>query len=394
VRRRHRLASLVGVLALVVVLAPACGKKNQDKELVLNAIHATEAKAARFIYNEQRSGLYVDVEGIQEDDFRYKAEVSFNTQPAYDEVVNDDGIAMRIIDTSSLERLTDKNPPANLKTTTDVANLSVPDALRTHRWVVDGTGAPSPLDTLREPNDSDPVLDARTTLAYVEKAIGEAYSVKKYIPDALEPVYPSSEDKFPVPQKGSGVDRYDVVRPFLPAAATFGNTAGGQNALPSTKNFRKVAIYIKDGLVIRVMERTEVIGKQVSDVESYLRAVIRQQPDGSQVLADFNHLVSTTPEAKMSDTLLSVVDKLDALQGQSPVNARIMSFELVDTGKDLVIDLPADNVVHGSLLMLTPAGVKRAAKVGSSTSTAATASTSTSTTAAGSTGATTASSTP
>jgi len=268
-----------------------------------------------------------------------------------------------------------------------VANLSVPDALKTHRWVVDGTGAPSPLDTQRLPTGVDPVLDARTTLTYVEKAIGEAYTVKRYISDALEPTYPSSEDKFPVPQKGSGVDRFDLVRPFLPPAGSFTTTAGGQNALPSTKNFRKMAIYVKDGLVIKVIERTEVIGKQVNDLISYLRAVIKQQPDGSQVLADFNQLVDHTLPAKMSDTLLSVVDKLDALQGQAPVNARIMSLELVDTGKDLAIDLPTDNVVHGSLLLLTPAGVKRAASVGSSGSTAATASTTTTTAAAGSTGA-------
>jgi hypothetical protein len=363
-----RRAAVAAAVLLAVVALPACGKKNQDRQKVLGIIHATEAKASRFLYTEQRTTGRTEVDGLQEDDLRYKAEVSYDGQPSYDEVVDDDAIAVRMIDPSVLERLVDQHAPTTLKTTTDVSNLSVLDALRTHRWVEDKANAPSALDTQRLPQDTDPVLDARTTLAYVEKAITEAFSVQKWQPDALQPAYPSSEDTFPKPAKGSGVDRYDLLRPFLPAAAAQQTAAGGQNALPATKHFRKMAIYVKDGLIIRVLEKTEVIGKQVGELESYLKALIKQAPSGEQgqIRASFDKLIAQTTPSKLGSALLGVVDAVLLTQGLAPINARTMSLELVDTGKNLTIQLPSDQIVHGNLLVLLIAGSNH--KVAKSTS--------------------------
>ena len=105
------------------------------------------------------------------------------------------------------------------------------------------------------------MIEARAALAYVGQAGNESLEVKRFDPEDLSPVYNRSEDTFPRPSRDSGVIRYDFRRPPLPAvSAAAGSGAGGQGAYPAAKHFRRMAVYVKDGLIIQVREAIDLQG--------------------------------------------------------------------------------------------------------------------------------------
>ena len=64
---------------------------------------------------------------------------------------------------------------------------------------------------------------------------------------------------FPTPEEGVGVDRYDMRPPRLPKASDA--CGGGSSRYRAIGHFRKVAIYVKDGIVIRVLEDIDVVSR-------------------------------------------------------------------------------------------------------------------------------------
>ena len=126
--------------------------------------------------------------------------------------------------------------------------------------MLDPTGAPSllPSATEHHPLGADPVFDALTVFRYVEQAIRGAQRVHEFNADALD--YKPKDDPFPKPKKHSGVVRFDFDRPRLPRPQDV--TSGSVNqAIPAANQFRKMAVYVKDGRVIQVLEQMDVVSR-------------------------------------------------------------------------------------------------------------------------------------
>lgn len=341
----------LGIAAVVVVTSlTACGEREDQLEEVRQIIVATRRQATQFVYTDSRADGVTTVAGAVEDDFRFKALVSYNSQPAYEQVVHDDTLALRFQDPEAISTLVDPKRIDGADITTELSGVTSLQALQTRRWVIDEGGAPPVQAFAAAATDigADPVFDAITALRYVDNALTEAFGVDEWRADALNPTYPRSEDLFPAPEEGSGVTRYDLRRLFLPAAGDAGG-AGGQRSLASTRNFRKMAIYVKDGRVIRVIERTEILGKIAEDTEEYLRALLEESQVPEEVKEEFESIVRTFPEGELRGRkLLEYLNGLLVSIGSPPVLAREMSLEF-ESGGSVTVTLPNENVVKGSL---------------------------------------------
>ena len=378
----HRRAVAVLVALAVLLTLPACGKRRDDRDRVLDYLHTTQRLAARYVYVDERfddvitgaRGRKTEVQGLREDDFKFKARVLFDGNDGFDEVVADDTLVMRFLDPSTLVPLVNKDQLAKVDIKTEIQGVSVLDVLRSRRWVLDSSAAPSITVGARKATElgKDPVLDALTSLQYVEQAVQEAQSIKRWSKDDLDPAYSSSEEDFPKPSDGSGVRRYDLVRPALPAAV---NRSGrDENAFPSTKQFRRLAIYVKDERVIQVREKIDLRGKRLDDFISYTRAFLKANDAERRALAQFEEGVKLRPKDRKGDvefgrTMLAGLNIQLNSQGVDPVLIRNMTLDFRDLGSNVKVDLPQEETVKGNLdfLSVTDSG-KAAAQTGSGTS--------------------------
>ncbi|HEV7886260.1 MAG TPA: hypothetical protein VGO92_01790, partial [Acidimicrobiales bacterium] len=210
--RRPVVTALIVCAALAVL--PACGKRNTDQETLRKIVEHTRRLGAKFEYHDDRPDSKVEVQGLVEDDFRFKTRVFYDGQPAFDEVVSDDVLAMRVLDPSRLGLLVDRKQ-ADPKTESELQGVSVIDVLRSRRWVQDPTGAPvvSGLGQTEATLGVDPAIDAVTSLDYTLAAINQSAGVRKWDKDSLSPTYARTEDPFEQPSRESGITRYDLARP-------------------------------------------------------------------------------------------------------------------------------------------------------------------------------------
>lgn len=356
---RRTLTVLAAVLLAVTL--PGCGKRETKLDELLAAVRRTQRAPHRFVYSDKRpENVFIQepaqqfrVLGLVEDDFRFKARAEVDGQPAFDEVVVDDLLGIRFMDPSKLGQLLDRSKLGTVDIDTDIPQVNVVDALQAKRWVLDPEGAPPITANVRPEKElgADPILDSLTALSYVAQAARESAGVKKYSKDDLEPAYPASEDDFPRPAKGE--TRYDLVRPRLPSIATASGApvAGGQSAFPGTKHFRKMAIYVKDGVIIKVREEIEVKGKFLGSVIKYVRKSVEQ----SKIQAAIDGFAEFLKETPVSQQGLGIIQFLSVgLQsfGQDPILVRNMTLDLLDFGQDIKVDLPTDGVVKGNLGIL------------------------------------------
>lgn len=356
-RRRRTQTALIVVLATFLAgLLAGCGRRETDRDELRAAIRATERLATRFVYTDERPERRIGVQGLIEDDFRFKARVLFDDADAYDEVVSDDTLAVRVLDPAQAANLVDKEKAggAGVDTSTELAGVTAVQALQSRRWVLDPSGAPPQTGGAQQDKDlgRDPVLDAISALDYVERAIGEAGDVEQYDPDDLTPTYVSSEDAFPKPVEGSGITRYDLKRPKLPPP---GQTSGARQVVPATKHFRKMVVYVKDGRVIQVQERVEIVGRFVEEFVRYSRAALRQAEVAPQVREQFERSLQLPREEFSRFALAGLNEGLQA-SGIDPVLVRNMALELRDLGQPVTVDLPGTDVVKGSLEVLVASG--------------------------------------
>jgi len=412
--RRVGRAVVTGLVAVTVAGGlGACGKKDDQKKELIGLIDRTEVLPHRFAYLDQDlSGSEVGVTGLVEDDFRYKARLAIDGKPIWDEVVSDDAVADQFLDADGLLAYSKKATAAALETlpsgtvptaagstgatagtpsapsgaaaasgsgaaATPAAGLpllgadvdfasiveSAPPtaqpqlkALAEHRWVEDPIGAPS---LAYSPSDSrmqgqDPMYDALTTLEYVRRAIQAAAFVKKYDKDTLEPVYRPEEDPFPKPDKSSGIVRYDLKEPPLPAPSTTGAGKGAGNAkaaTPGPEHFRKMAVYAQNGRIIEVRE--------VIDIQSKLKDLSR------------NFAIQFPAELSARGQVVFAVKRINALSRGTnpPLRVRQMTLQLRDLGdKGIAVSMPTADLVQGSLFAIVP-GRGRAPKGAASATT-------------------------
>jgi len=343
VRRR---SSLVAAALLTASMVACGGHHTTDADRLRAAMSRTDLLSRRFVYAEQVGNTKTEVKGLIADDFRYKAAATVNDVPLWEEVVDDDALADRALNSgafavfgrraaSPTQAAPGSAVPAQQVTTdspvvSNTVSPEVRDALLAHRWVLDSVGAPSLIPTATEhhPLGADPVFDALTVFRYVDQSIREAFAVKKFNPDALD--YKPSEDPFPKPKKHSGVIRYDWVRPRLPRPQDITGASANQR-IPGTANFRKMAVYVKNGRVIQVLEQIDVVSRL------------------AELQRNYNVKIPTSlPSADRVKIAIDAINAVRAAQGDDVIRVRTMSLQFVDLGQPVTVSLPTD-AVAGSL---------------------------------------------
>lgn len=293
----------IALLALAQVLAAACAEEIKPRERVLAYIAETERLTRGFVYREHGEGLNAEVIGDIEDGFRYQAILKLDGDEVFEQIADDDVLAVRVIDAAKIPSLASGTAPTSQVIT---------DVLTQGRWVVDPSGAPPILRTSTGPNDlgSDPVRNAVNVLRYVRIAIDAAQDVRQYRDEDLDPAYRPSEDRFPKPDDKAGERRFDLVRLPLPT----GGIGGGFDQLPQTPHFRKMAIYVRGTRIVRILEEIEVDGH-----------------------ADFEQA-----RKKGRRRLLGLLKALEAAQGVEKVTERRMSVDFSSLGAKISIRQPSD----------------------------------------------------
>jgi hypothetical protein len=359
VNRRRVLLS--GLLVLATLGLSACSGVTDAEKRLRAALRNTEKLSNTFLYKEtvhDKAGDHaIDVRGLVEDDFRYKARVAEDGRPVLDEVVSDDALAVRFLDPAAIGRFLRKptkakqggsgvggagSSPTEEPAAAPAGGGGTPgqpsaaEVLATRRWVLDTAGAPSAFSSANtdETLGDDPIADAREVFAYVDRAINEAIRVVEFNPESVE--YREKEDPFPKPAEKSGVTRYDFERPDLPKASQTGS--GSNQVTPDTRHFRKMSVYVKDKRVVRVLERI--------DVESRLKDLARIYD--TKFPAD-------RPGAEVAAIAVEALNVIRTGQGQDPIRMRDMEFSLKDLGTDVKVDMPTDTT-KGSLALLENRG--------------------------------------
>jgi hypothetical protein len=316
-------ALAAALIAAVAATISSCGaSKTSDAKALRRILQATAAQPRAFVYEEATASGVRVVRGRIEDDLRYKATIETDGRPVLEEVVADDALSDRLLDPSGDELLL-RNAAAG--TPPEVAA-----ALASGQWVRDGFGAPSLLSTAREKHviGEDPIYDALTVLRYVDSAMGQSVGVRRFNPDSLD--YKPKEDPFPAPDRGSDVIRYDLPPPRLPRPSDL--SAGGalRQSIPDAPNFRKLAVYVKGGRVVRVLEEIDV-RPRLRDLD---RDYALRIPPGT-----------ATERAAAATEQLNLVRKA---QGGEPIRPRSLDVSFIDVGKRVRIEIP-DAAVEGDL---------------------------------------------
>jgi hypothetical protein len=370
---RRRILAAIAV-AVAVLGSSACAERDTTEEQVLELLDATADLSNRFVYAEERSGQKIVVRGLVEDDFRFKARLSVNDKDVLDEVVNDDAMAVRFIDTSALPQFLSDGSSSG---------ASPLQVLGQRRWVLDPAGAP-PVGisaTEAEYAGIDPVIDALATLGYVRQAITEGEGVERYNAESID--YRPQEDPFPTPQAKSGIDRYDVEAPAFPKADAVAQSGNTEAAFAGIAHFRKLSVYVKDGRVIQVRERIAAEGKVLEKFTDYMKGFTEQSGGGARKQVD--EVIERFEGQERAALLLQIFNSLLDRAGRAPVRFRTMIYELRDLGAQVEVGLPSD-VAEGDLSNFGVNAIARAqaeAEAASTASATATRSTATRSTADG-----------
>lgn len=356
--RRRRL--FVGALAVVVALPllAGCGRRETDNDTLRDIIEHTRRQSARFEYSDTRESGTVTVQGLVEDDFRFKSRVFYDEQPGFDQVVHDDVLLMRVLDPARLPDLVDVELASAVDQSTEIKGVSVLQALKSKRWVQDDSGAPviSGLGQTEQVLGRDPAFDAVTVLDYALEAMQQSDGARRYDPDTLSPTYAGGEDPFEEPEEG--VTRYDLVKPGLPSPSAARGGAGGDVAIPATKHFRKMALYVKDGMIIRIEERVEVTGRSLGKFAEWLDLFFREA-DNNAAREEVKRIVGSTPDEELGPALIGMLSENLVGFGEQPIMVRSMSVRLEDLGSKIEITLPEEQKLRGKLAAMVTSGTSK-----------------------------------
>ena len=372
-----RVLRIGSVLLVVGLLAAGCSKKDQDDEKVVEAIDNTTPAARRFVYRTNEGFRDVEVRGLVEDDFRYKLQlfVDGKDEPAIEQVVVDDAVAIRFLDPSLVDAYLDPEVQGKVDLKTSVPGATVIDALRAKRWVVDLGGAPSAVIDItpdadeedggrgnrgaRTEVENDPLFDARNVLSYVRgQYLGHATA--QYDDEAITKTYRTDEDPFPKPEVGAPIARYDTIMfPLPPPADATGGAA--QANLPFPANFRRMATFIRDDRVIAVKEIMGLTPRLADDLTEYIDALLTTT-GGEDLARGFRKQAATykrSSERELQAFLMGALNTFLDNAGDPPLVFREMSLDITDfDADDIHIKLPNDHVIIGDLAVLRNMGRK------------------------------------
>ncbi len=336
-RRTSHLTSIAAVALMLATGLGACGEPDDNAADELRAaMNKTALLARQYNYQETTSDEQVEVRGIVEDDFRYKARLLVNGSPALDEVVSDDAIADRFIDPNVIDRFIEPMDIAEAPAEVRKASAQAIGELKKQRWVLDSGGAPALLTGASDRRDlgDDPIFDSLTVFRYIDLVMG-GQAIRRYNKNDLE--YRPKEDPFPRPDEGSDVIRYDFVRNKVPRPTDGG---GANQTVPSGGSFRKMAVYVRDGLVFEVREDVDVVSRLGDLQRNY-------------------DIDLTKPGLTTQEAVSTAIDAINAVrrgQGADPIRVRKMALQLREIGKVQSVELPAAELVEGDLSLLRNRG--------------------------------------
>ena len=345
----RRVISTALVVLTMSGLAAGCGKAEQDAlKDVRAALRKTAELSYRYTYDVELPVARAawEVRGIIEDDLRFKTQLSFDGKPAMEEVISDDALATRVLVPDILKIY--ENPQGGRGDTGNrqgdaeeklAPPLEVKSALAAGHWVMDPSGAPALLGGAVDMRalGADPLYDSLTMFQYVEQVL-RVNGVYEFNDDALD--YRPQEDPFRdnLPQKlfpGRKVKRYDVGRPPLPKAS---DTQAGNQLTPGMEHFRYMAIYIEDGVIIRIDE-TINLELQLDDLRSNYELDLPKDPEEAIAVS------------------VKAINAVRSAQGDPPLVVRNVSLQLASIGEENKIELPqGEGIVMGSLSVLKGRG--------------------------------------
>lgn len=305
-----RTVCLLLILSGVAASTFACGRAQKVRERVMDYTNTTERAARTFEYTEEISDEKLKVQGRIEDGFRYQEIVALDGVPVLEQVVSDDALSVRVIDAGRLPLFSAGAPLLD-------SSPILTDTLRAGTWVTDPSGAPPFRKAAPNPEEfqiSDPLRDPIEILQYVKLSIDSARDVKQWREDDIDPAYKRSEDPFPNPALAEGEKRFDLLRPPLPNLNRPSNTPGQVD--PSIFHFRKMAIYVRDNQVVKVMEEIS----------------IDDHPEVKEAVE------------KKRDRVLRLIKALKAGQTREKVRLRRMTVTFKSIGKKVEVPIPQDSL--------------------------------------------------
>jgi hypothetical protein len=340
--KSRRVVATVVALGLAVT-GPACAKKDADKLNLLRLVQNTGHTAGVYRYVDSTppsafvgaEASNVQVRGLIEDDFRYKARLTVDGNDVLDEVVNDDALAVRFLDPTQIPKFT-----------SGAANTEVLAALAARYWVADDTGAPSLGDAAVSDRliGLDPIVDSLTVIDYVENAVAAAPKVQKWNPELLD--YRPAEDPFPRPEKGSGVTRWDLVPPDLPHpdAAQTGN---GNAAIARSPVFRKMSIYVKGGRILQIREQIAAKFDLLKKLRTYVEQYMKANADKKTQQSVKRQLAAVENDPEQLESILNLaVNQLLVRNGEDPIRFHTMVYEFNPQSRGVQADLPTGSDVR------------------------------------------------
>ena len=338
---------LIALLSVVGVLAggTACAARNEDKLSLQKIVQESAHAEGVFRYSDRtpttpfERGRLVQVRGLIEDDFRYKARLTVDGEDALDEVVNDDALAVRFVDPEYLPAFTSpEGGDANIRA-----------ALAARYWVVDPAGAPSIGDAAVADRTIgiDPIVDALSIVDYTLDAISAAKGVFKWNAERLD--YRPLEDPFPRPARGSGVTRWDIEPADMPRADDLSGGAGNAS-LARAPVFRRMAIYVKGGKVVQIREQIAAKYDLLNRFRNYLIQMAEQQDDERAVEAVEGQIARVEDQPDQLEAFLHFgLNQILTQAGEEPVRFRTMVYEF-SAADDVQADVPyGPDVKEGSL---------------------------------------------
>jgi hypothetical protein len=322
----------LALFVVAAILVTGCERRQGEKDVLEDALYRTETLPRTFDYRENFDVLITRITGTIADDYRYHARATVDGQLGEEVVVVDDARAFR------LGKAYGKTPAGRTllgvaEQNTVQANLPI-SALATGKWLVDPKGANTLFaGTTKVGAQIIRSQDALESLKYVRRAMGEAQIVLRFNPDSQE--YRPKFDPFPKPADDEV--RYDVIPPVLtPRDPT--TSSGNALQLPGVRYFRRMAVYVTDGLVRQVRERISI--------EDFLR-----DPRSRLAARIGDYDIALPPSASVGEQasyLERVLNESATRLSQPLIRVRDMRVTFSDLGSPQVVHLPKD-VTRGSL---------------------------------------------
>ena len=294
------------VVALCLGLAgSACAAStgsDSPEGILLRHLDRADKTSLAFRYIEETSKGSIEVKGVIADDHQMMATVRVDGADAYEFIVSDDALALRLL---------------SQQTALPVSDPVLSQALAEGKWVIDYAAAPPVVAPVTREGTiqtgQSPVVDALYLSQYARRAVDQAAGVSEHNPDALDyirrddPFADLTEDSL---SRDRGFRRFDVVPPNLPSEAE----RGAVQVPPGTEHFRKMSFFVKGRDLVRMVEEV-----------SLERTEFRRAREGRE-----------------SERFLRLLESVRSGGTREPLRLRSMSFVISTLGREQSVKLPVD----------------------------------------------------